>query len=197
MTQNCANNDDPVAGLLLDQQNALGTYLGSLLQEQADADKGDDFRGQQQVAPVTRFEVQLFSAAGITLAVPLSDLAGVISVQQQLGPVPGQSPLVIGSVSWQGVESQVVDTAGLVLPADRAALDPVTRGRAASLLVIDDGRWALACKQIGEVVALDRSEVKWRSSASKRPWLAGTVSERGCALLDVEQLVLLLTESMA
>ena len=197
MTQNCANNDDPVAGLLLDQQNALGTYLGSLLQEQADADKGDDFRGQEQVAPVTRFEVQLFSAAGITLAVPLSDLAGVISVQQQLGPVSGQSPLVIGSVSWQGVESQVVDTAGLVLPADRAALDPVTRGRAASLLVIDDGRWALACKQIGEVVALDRSEVKWRSSASKRPWLAGTVSERGCALLDVEQLVLLLTESMA
>ena len=197
MTQNCANNDDPVAGLLLDQQNALGTYLGSLLQEQADADKGDDFRGQQQVAPVTRFEVQLFSAAGITLAVPLSDLAGVISVQQQLGPVSGQSPLVIGRVSWQGVESQVVDTAGLVLPADRAALDPVTRGRAASLLVIDDGRWALACKQIGEVVALDRSEVKWRSTASKRPWLAGTVSGRGCALLDVEQLVLLLTESMA
>ena len=91
----------------------------------------------------------------------------------------------------------MVDTAGLVLPADRAALDPVTRGRAASLLVIDDGRWALACKQIGEVVALDRSEVKWRSTASKRPWLAGTVSERGCALLDVEQLVLLLTESMA
>lgn len=197
MTQNCANNDDPAAGLLLDQQNALGTYLGSLLQEQADADKGDDFRGQEQVAPVTRFEVQLFSVAGITLAVPLSDLAGVISVQQQLGPVPGQSPLVIGSVSWQGVESQVVDTARLVLPADRAALDPVTRGRAASLLVIDDGRWALACKQIGEVVALDRSEVKWRSTASKRPWLAGTVSERGCALLDVEQLVLLLTESMA
>jgi purine-binding chemotaxis protein CheW len=86
----------------------------------------------------------------------------------------------------------------LVLPAERAAaLDPVAGQRAASLVVIDAGRWALACSHMGDVVELHRADINWRSSGSKRLWLAGTVKHRACALLDVEQLILLLDKKMA
>lgn len=207
-----ANDNEAVHAGLLDQQHALGTYLGSLLQEQCCEADACNSPLQDEVVPVvlplteqnpsdralTRFEAQLFSVAGITLAVPLSRLSGVIDAEQPLAPVSGDSPMFIGTVSCNGVQSRVLDTARLVLPADRAAaLDPVTGERAASLVLIDEGRWALACKQIGDVVELDSSDIKWRSDSSKRLWLAGTVRDRACALLDVEQLVLLLNEEMA
>ena len=36
---------------------------------------------------------------------------------------------------------------------------------------------------------LRRSQVQWRSSSGKRPWLAGIVKERMCALIHVTELV--------
>ena len=101
-------------------------------------------------------------------------------------------------VPYQGLQSKVVDTARFVLPADRAGqLSDDAAERMQHLVMIDDGRWALACSRIGDVIELDRDDVKWRGSNSKRLWLAGTVIERMCALLDVDQLALELTEGMA
>jgi purine-binding chemotaxis protein CheW len=138
-----------------------------------------------------RFQALLFEVAGLTLAVPLVKLKGVITQSGALTPMPGQAPLFAGLAGYQGQQSRVVDTARLVLPADRAAqLDPDISGRCHSLVMIDDGRWALACSRIGDVIELDSGGVKWRSAGGRRLWLAGTVIERMCALLDIDQLIL-------
>jgi purine-binding chemotaxis protein CheW len=132
----------------------------------------------------------LFEVAGLTLAVPLVKLKGVVSGAAELTPMPGHSPLFLGVVPYQGLQSKVVDTARFVLPADRAArLSDDAAGRSHHLVMIDEGRWALAASSIGDVVELDRSDVKWRSAAGKRVWLAGTVIEQMCALLDIDRLI--------
>jgi purine-binding chemotaxis protein CheW len=41
---------------------------------------------------------------------------------------------------------------------------------------------------------LSQDEVKWLDSSEKRPWLAGLVKEKMCALLDVSALIELLNK---
>jgi len=116
-----------------------------------------------------------------------------------LTPMPGHSPLFLGIVPYQGLQSKVVDTARFVLPRDRAEqLDgDFLDDRASHLVMIDEGRWALACRRIGDVVELEPTDVKWRTANGKRPWLAGTVIERMCALLDIDQLTEQLVEGIS
>jgi purine-binding chemotaxis protein CheW len=87
------------------------------------------------------------------------------------------------------LQSKVVDTARFVLPVERAASLAYAPGdRCRHLVMIDEGRWALACSRIGDVVDLEPTDIKWRSASGTRLWLAGTVIARMCALLDIDQL---------
>jgi purine-binding chemotaxis protein CheW len=38
--------------------------------------------------------------------------------------------------------------------------------------------------------------VKWREREGKRPWLAGMVKDKMCALVDAQQLIALLNQGM-
>lgn len=206
---------------LLDQQLALSAYLDALLHEETAA--GVALKSDTATEPVaevavgktaqpevskteagvpewaqTRFQALLFEVAGLTLAVPLTKLKGVVPNQEGLTPMPGHSPLFLGVVPYQGLQSKVVDTARFVLPEDCAAkLSSDVEERTAHLVMIDEGRWALACNRIGDVVDLERTDVKWRSASGKRAWLAGTVIEKMCALLDIDELTLQLVDGMA
>jgi purine-binding chemotaxis protein CheW len=57
--------------------------------------------------------------------------------------------------------------------------------------------WGLAVHQVSRSIRLDPSEVKWRSQRTQRPWLAGTVIEHMCALLDVAALAELIASGGA
>jgi len=146
----------------------------------------------------SRFQALLFEVAGLTLAVPLVKLKGVVPNEQDCTPMPGHSSLFLGVVPYQGLQSKVVDTARFVLPSDLAAqLSEDADERMQHLVMIDDGRWALACNRIGDVIDLNSDDVKWRGGNSKREWLAGTVIEHMCALLDIDQLARELADGMA
>ncbi|VAW77035.1 CheW domain protein [hydrothermal vent metagenome] len=146
----------------------------------------------------TRFQALLFEVAGLTLAVPLVKLKGVVPNEHGLTEMPGHSSLFLGVTPYQGVQSKVVDTARFVLPKDRVTqLDEDISERSAHLVVIDEGRWSLACTKIGDVIELDAEQVKWRSAAGKRLWLAGTVINQMCALLDIDELTQQLVDGMA
>jgi purine-binding chemotaxis protein CheW len=146
----------------------------------------------------SRFQALLFEVAGLTLAVPLVKLKGVIPNSHGLTAMPGHAALLLGVTIYQGLQTRVVDTARLVLPDKlRERLSEPADARAAHLVVIDEGRWALACSHIGEVIELEAEGVKWRSASGKRLWLAGTVIEYMCALLDIDQLTHGLAEGMA
>ncbi|WP_455234544.1 chemotaxis protein CheW [Thiogranum longum] len=212
---------------LLDQQLALSAYLDALFHDEAllAAPVPEEHRslvadGTVQPLPEeiaddpqaataaaaggvpdwaqSPFQALLFEVAGLTLAVPLIKLKGVVPNEQGITPMPGHSPLFLGVIPYQGLQSKVVDTARFVLPADRAAeLDAGAGDRSANLVMIDEGRWALACNRIGEVIDLRAADVKWRTATGRRLWLSGTVVEQMCALLDIDELIRLLADGMA
>ncbi len=134
------------------------------------------------------FPALLFRVAGLTLAVPLARLNGVLAWDAAaVARPPGGPGWFLGLRRHQGAQVRLVDTAAIVLPPERrAAAAP------GHVLLIDDRCWGLVCDGIGEVVGLEPEGVKWRGNQGRRPWLAGTVIEHMCALLDVDALARML-----
>lgn len=140
-----------------------------------------------------RFQCLLFKVAGISLAVPLVKLNGVLPWDDEITPMPGHSKEFLGLLHHLEQNVKVVDTAQIVLPEkqqDGGLLPPEQRFN--NVILVDDGRWGLACDSIGEVITLEPDEVRWRTSKGKLKWLAGTVLEHLCALLEIESLTQLL-----
>ncbi|MGD8812830.1 MAG: chemotaxis protein CheW, partial [Thioalkalispiraceae bacterium] len=133
------------------------------------------------------FQALLFKVAGLTMAVPLVELNGVVEWQDNVTEMPGHAAHYMGILQHLDKSVPVVDTARLVLPPDKlhtlAGDNP--RERVSRIVLIDGGRWGLACDEVDEVVTLQPDDVRWRSNRTRRAWLLGTVIEHMCALLDV------------
>ena len=133
-----------------------------------------------------RFQCLLFEVAGLTLALPLAKLGGVLPWDTAaVTEMPNHQPWFLGLRTHLGHKVKLIDVAKLILPAERrATLAPAASGRLSKVILLDDGQWGLACDGVAEVITLSAADVKWRAQAGTRPWLAGTVIERMCALID-------------
>ena len=132
------------------------------------------------------FECLLFDVAGLTLAVPLVCLGSIYSLAgQELTPLFGQPDWFLGILTCQAGNLKVLDTARWVMP-DRYRDD--FRQGLQYVISVQGYEWGLAVHQVSRSLRLDPAEIKWRSQRGQRPWLAGTVIEHMCALLDVAAL---------
>lgn len=145
------------------------------------------------------FQALLFKVAGLTLAVPLVDLNGVVEWRADaITQMPGHINFYLGLLQHLGNNVAIIDTAHLVMPADRLANlvgdDPYKR--LTRVVLIDGGRYGLACDEVAQVVTLQPTAVRWRTSRTQRRWLAGTVVEHMCALIDAPAFARMLAERM-
>ena len=135
------------------------------------------------------FQCLMFKVNGITMSIPLTALRTIIEWEQEASVVPGQPDWHLGILLNRDEKVGIVDTARIVMPeriSDRLQGERQTGGY---ILVVGDGRWGLACDSIASTVTLSKEMVRWRTGTGKRPWLAGTISEQLCALIDVEALL--------
>lgn len=138
------------------------------------------------------FECLLFDVAGLTLAVPLISLGSIYKLTPgELTPLFGQPEWFLGLLPSQAGNLKVMDTARVVL-AER--YQAAMREDLNYVISVQGYEWALAVHQVSRAIRLDPRHVKWRGERSQRPWLAGTVIEHMCALLDVEALAKLIAQ---
>jgi purine-binding chemotaxis protein CheW len=140
------------------------------------------------------FQGLIFEVAGLTLALPLTELGGI----HQLGTV---NPL-FGTPDWfKGVmlhreeKINVVDTALWIMP-EKCAEKLAASTKYQYLIMLDDSRWGLACESLVNTVTLQPEDVKWRKFDGKRTWISGMVKKKMCALVNVKQLIRLLDNGM-
>lgn len=131
----------------------------------------------------------IFKVAGLKLAIPLPLLGGVYPVNDKITPLIGQVAWSLGV--WQGEDMKLtlVDTAVLMMPERAVSLKDAGFS---FFIQLDRSPWALACQEICDTQTLNYDAIKWRGDTSKRPWLAGTVIEEMCALVDVQGVMMLL-----
>jgi len=144
-----------------------------------------------------QFQCLMFQVAGLTLALPLAKLYGVLPWDAEaVTELPNHQPWFLGLRTHLDHKVKLIDVANVVLPADRrACLPAVGSGRLGKVILIDEGRWGLACDNVAEVITLSSADVKWRSQAGSRPWLAGTVIKQMCVLIDTEAFAAMLLDS--
>jgi purine-binding chemotaxis protein CheW len=141
------------------------------------------------------FECLLFDVAGLTLAVPLVCLGSIYPLAgHELTPLFGQPEWFLGILPSQAGNLKVLDTARWVMP-DRYRED--YRQGLQYVISVQGYEWGLAVHQVSRSLRLDPNEIKWRSHRGQRPWLAGTVIEHMCALLDVSALAELIASGGA
>ncbi|WP_019530377.1 chemotaxis protein CheW [Dasania marina] len=138
-----------------------------------------------------RFECLLFSVGGLTLAVPLAELGSIIPITDELTPLFGQIDWFMGLLTVKQGNIRTVNTAKVVMP------ERYQDGMADNfnyVISINGVDWGLAVDDVASAITLSPEDVRWRSERSKRPWLAGTVVDHMCALLDVSQLAAMFIE---
>lgn len=138
-----------------------------------------------------RFECLLFKVKGLTLAVPLVELGGIIKIEKEPTPLFGQPDWFIGMLRSNDMNVCMVDTAQWVLPPALIASNPEPYKL---IIRIHNSAWGLSCNAVDRSISLQPDQVRWRTSLGKRPWLAGTVIDHMCALIDVAAFDRLLRE---
>ncbi|HCW89028.1 MAG TPA: chemotaxis protein CheW [Marinobacter sp.] len=138
------------------------------------------------------FECLIFRVAGLQLAVPLVLLGAIHRIEEPVKPIPGSPRWYMGMRATSQHTLRVVDTAEWIMAG---RVPPGARDNYRFIIRLDDSEWGLACDEVAESFTLQPDQVRWRSSRSKRPWLAGTVISEMCALIDVRTMADLLARA--
>ena len=136
------------------------------------------------------FEALLFDVGGLTLAVPLISLGSIHSLDGPITPLFGQPDWFLGLLPTQAGNLKVLDIARWIMPE---RYTPELRDSLRFVISVQGHEWGMAVHGVSQSIRLDPAQVKWRSGQGKRPWLAGTVIDQMCALVDVEALAELIT----
>lgn len=136
------------------------------------------------------FQAMFFDVAGLTIAVPLIELGGIHNSDKTTALV-GKPEWFTGVMLHREEKINVVDTALWVMPekCDDTLKNSLNYQY---IIMLGNSHWGLSAERLVDTVTLEQDDVKWLDNSNKRPWLAGLVKDRMCALLDVESLIDLL-----
>ncbi|RRQ23770.1 hypothetical protein D5687_05755 [Guyparkeria sp. SCN-R1] len=118
---------------------------------------------------------------GMTMAIP-ADAIDSRHPGPVLEPVPGAPSQVAGALSVDGRPRLILSLAALTGMRGRSDAETEV------LLLGKGGLWGVAGERVEQPPELDDESVEWRNEAqraARRPWLAGTASAAGVAVLDV------------
>jgi len=142
----------------------------------------------------SHFQALFFEVAGLTLAVPLTTLGGIHQIEK-IGPLFGKPDWFMGVMLYRESKLNVVDSAKWVMP-EKYDENLAQSLNYRYLIMLGESAWGLASEKLVNTVNLTSDDVKWRESTGKRPWLAGMVKEKMCALIDVEELISMLNKGL-
>jgi purine-binding chemotaxis protein CheW len=138
------------------------------------------------------FQALYFDVGGLTLAVPLIELGGIHQVDKTTS-LMGKPEWYKGVMLYREEKINVVDTALWVMP--EKCDDKLKKSlNYQYIIMLNKSGWGLSAENLIDTVILRQEEVKWIDSPGKRPWLAGLVKDKMCALLDVDSLIQLLND---
>lgn len=145
----------------------------------------------RNIDPGEEFPALFFMVGGVTFAVPLTDLGGIHKIDK-VTPLFGKPEWFAGVMMHRDTQLNVVDSNRWFLPGE----NPDLGSDYEYLVLLGETRWGIACHALLGTETLITGQVKWRDKPGKRPWLAGMVKDRMCALLHVQELLTLFQQGV-
>lgn len=161
----------------------------------SEQEKGDDSAQKQDawknIDVGNEFQVLFFELAGVTFALPLTDLGGIHRLDKELNTLFGKPDWFSGVMPHGDELYNIVDTAKWInSDASSESLNYT------HYILLGATEWGISCENLLGTETLTTSQIKWRKTQGKRPWLAGMVKEKMCALLHAEEFVKLLNSGI-
>ncbi|MGL5907727.1 MAG: chemotaxis protein CheW, partial [Shewanella sp.] len=133
------------------------------------------------------FQVLFFQVAGLTLAVPLVSLGGIVKIER-INHIIGRPSWFFGVQTYREQQLNIVDTGAWVMP-EKYTDELKQTVNYQYVVLLAGSNWGLTCESLVNAVKINKTQVNWRSKAGKRPWLAGVVKQQMCGILHVQALV--------
>jgi len=137
------------------------------------------------------FQVLFFELAGLTFAIPLVDLGGIHHLDATLNTLIGKPVWFSGVMAHGDSLYNIVDTAKWIGVGH--TIEPLNYSH---YILLGSTEWGLSCEKLLGTETLTKDQIKWRKASGKRPWLAGMVKNKMCALIHAEELIKLLKSGM-
>ncbi|HCZ9304110.1 TPA: chemotaxis protein CheW [Vibrio alginolyticus] len=173
--------DEPHA--VIEQSINIEANVDTELETQADSDIPTVWESTKRSED---FQVLYFDVNGVTFAVPLDELGGIHRISE-LNHLIGKPAWYLGLQTNREQQFDVIDTAKWVM-ADKLR-DDSYKDNYQYVVMLGESMWGLASNQLMGTETLNIDKVRWREQAGKRPWLAGMVKEKMCALIHVQALI--------
>ncbi|WP_428771661.1 chemotaxis protein CheW [Vibrio sp.] len=170
----------------------VNTETESLTQPETQS-SGADFSDWQNRIRNEDFQVLYFEVNSVTFAVPLDELGGIHRLTE-LNHLIGRPAWYLGLQTSRDNQLDVVDTAKWVM-AEKLQ-DDSHQADYQYIVMLGESMWGLACVQLLGTELLTTDKIRWREQVGKRPWLAGMVKEKMCALIHVEALIAMLNAGL-
>lgn len=133
------------------------------------------------------FQVLFFELAGLTFAIPLVELGGIHHLDSTLNSLIGKPDWFSGVMAHGDSLYNIVDTCKWINVGN-----PIDTLSYTHYILLGSTEWGLSCEKLLGTETLTRDQIKWRKVKGKRPWLAGMVKEKMCALIHAQELIKLL-----
>ena len=141
--------------------------------------------------PAEAFQALFFKVAGLTMAVPLTQLGGIHNITER-NHLPGKPEWFDGVMVHRDDRFNAVNTALWVMPERYDQVQSELDYQ--YLILLENSPWGLMCDKLVNTETLQPDDVKWSTQSNKRRWLAGLVKEKKCALIDVNEMIDLLNQ---
>lgn len=188
-------SDEPATSTVESEKNTA--IVDSNTENETELDtaskQGLDSRSWTNPIRQEAFQVLYFDVNDVTFAVPLDQLGGINKL--------GEPSHLIGRPRWYlGLQTQrdqqldVVDTAKWVM--SEKLKDDSHQKAYQYIVMLGESMWGLACTKLMGTEWLDSERIRWREQVGKRPWLAGMVKDKMCALIHVDALIAMLNAGL-
>lgn len=145
------------------------------------------------------FQAMIFKVGQLSLAIPVTELEGVIEWKPERLTGPVGSGLCLGHYPHDGQLVSVIDIAQLVFAGselDDSIQSPASQ-RITRIILIDNLKLGLAVDAVFEMITIRPTRVNWRSTRTRRQWLAGTMLDDMIVVLDAKSTAKILSGMLA
>lgn len=191
--------EEPLEVRRVSKQSAKFIKQLELAQRQSSKSKiSDDLERPQQIPnwAMSSFSCLSFKVAGLKLAVPERFIRSMEILELEPVNVASNDEndsvngIVLGTALIPEADKNLVavpvlNTAKVVMP-ERYDVSMTESYR--HVLTFHHCAWALAIDVSGGEIQLSSKQIRWRSAHTRREWLAGTVVDKMCALIDIDVL---------
>jgi len=158
--------------------------------EHAQHPPNDDVVGQAINKPSwaeTPFQVLIFEISGMSYAIPLNSLHGIVPMPERLTQVPSKIAWFLGLFRNRGINVKVIDVEKL-WQHESTSITRQRDGNKAYVLLIDEGRFGFVVSKVKTIMKLHGDEVKWRHSPGFAGVLVGSIPSNMATLIDTSAL---------